>query len=95
MLSTLTAAGVPVGPVLSIKEALDDPQVKARGLVRSMADTRGARVPFVGNPVKFSRSRLEYERAPPILGEHTAEILSRSLDRGDSEIAALRASGSI
>ncbi|WP_374365220.1 CaiB/BaiF CoA transferase family protein [Piscinibacter sp.] len=95
LLSTLTAAGVPVGPVLSIKEALDDPQVKARGLVRSMADTRGARVPFVGNPVKFSRSRLEYERAPPILGEHTAEILSRSLDRGDSEIAALRASGSI
>ncbi len=95
LLSALTAAGVPVGPVLSIQEALNNPQVRARGLVRSIVDARGTPVPFIANPVRFSRSHLEYERAPPTLGEHTAEILSRSLDRDDPEINALRASRSI
>ena len=48
------------------------------------------RVPQVANPVKFSATPVEYRRAPPVLGEHTAEVLRDVLSLGDADLDELR-----
>lgn len=93
LLETLTAAGVPVGPVNSIPEALRDEHVRSRGMLISLPHTNGVDVPLIGNPVKFSRSRIEYRRAPPRLGEHTGQILAQELGWTDDEIRQAGATG--
>jgi crotonobetainyl-CoA:carnitine CoA-transferase CaiB-like acyl-CoA transferase len=55
----------------------------------------GARVPQVRNPIRYSRSELEYHLPPPLLGAHTAEVLGAELGLGPAEIAALRARGAV
>lgn len=75
-LLALEAAGVPAGPINTVGQALADPQVVSRGMVFSMEHTMGVRVPQIANPIKFSRTVIEYHRAPPMLGEHTAEVLA-------------------
>ena len=93
LLDTLTAAGVPVGPVNSIPEALNDEHVRSRGMRVSLPHSSGASVPLIGNPVKFSRSRVEYRRAPPALGEHTGQILAQELGWAEDEVKQARAAG--
>jgi crotonobetainyl-CoA:carnitine CoA-transferase CaiB-like acyl-CoA transferase len=51
----------------------------------------GARLPLVASPMRFSATPLEYRLAPPVLGEHTDEVLRSLLGKSDSEIARLRA----
>ena len=93
LLETLTAAGVPVGPVNSIPEALGDEHVRSRGMRVSLRHSCGVDVPLIGNPVKFSRSHVEYRRAPPALGEHTGEILAQELGWAEDEVRQARAAG--
>jgi crotonobetainyl-CoA:carnitine CoA-transferase CaiB-like acyl-CoA transferase len=50
-------------------------------------------VPLVANPIKLSETPATYERAPPLLGEHTDEVLRDRLQMGAAEIARLRAAG--
>ena len=52
-------------------------------------------VTMVANPIKFSATPIAHDRAPPLLGEHTDEVLRGVLGLGDEEIAALRAAGAI
>lgn len=68
--------GVPAGPINSIAETFDDPQVRARGLRLDLADRDGNAIPTVRMPVVFSQTPLAYERPSPRLGEHTDEILA-------------------
>jgi len=87
----LEAAGVPCGPINSIAQALADPQAVARGLRIDLAHPRAGTVPLVGMPIRMSDSTAAYGRPPPLLGEHTDEVL-RDLAGLDAEaIAALRA----
>jgi crotonobetainyl-CoA:carnitine CoA-transferase CaiB-like acyl-CoA transferase len=92
----LRNAGLPAGPVLTPQMALDDEQVAAMGFLRAVQDypglPRAAPVPDL--PVRLSQSGGGIERRPPLLGEHTDEIL-RSLGVSDREIAELRADGII
>jgi crotonobetainyl-CoA:carnitine CoA-transferase CaiB-like acyl-CoA transferase len=69
------AAGVPCGPINSIPEAFAEPQVRHRGMLFELPHASGAKVPQVANPLRFRNAPLQPERAPPLLGEHTAEIL--------------------
>lgn len=62
-------AGVPVSPINSVRAALDHPVAKARGM---RVELDG--VPMLGSPLNLSETPVRYERAPPKLGEHTAEI---------------------
>ena len=92
-LATLQAAGVPCGPINDIQQAFAEPQVQHRALRVDLPHARAGSVPGVKNPTRFSRSALEYRRAPPLLGEHTEEVLSERLGLTAAELAQLRAAG--
>jgi formyl-CoA transferase len=89
----LEAAGVPCGPINSIAQAFADPQAVARGLRIELPHPRAGEVPLVGNPIRMSASSGDYDRPPPLLGEHTDEVLRELAGLGTDEIAALRARG--
>jgi crotonobetainyl-CoA:carnitine CoA-transferase CaiB-like acyl-CoA transferase len=89
----LEAAGVPCGPINSIAQAFADPQAVARGLRIELPHPLAGKVPLVATPVRMSESPPAYRRPPPLLGEHTDEVLRELLGLGDGDIAALREQG--
>ena len=94
-IDALGAAGVPSGPINDIAQALDHPQVRHRGLRIELPHPQAGRVPLVASPIKFSATPVQYRRPPPLLGEHTREILTGRLKRSESDIAALHQKGII
>ncbi len=93
-LDTLTAAGIPCGPINNVAEALADPQEIARGMVFESDHPAAGRITGIGNPVKLSATPWRFRAPAPLLGEHTDEILC-SLGYTAEEIAALRRDGVI
>ena len=89
----LEAAGVPCGPINSIAQALADPQIHHRGLRVDLPHPLAGRVPLVGNPIRMSASSGAYLRPPPLLGEHTEEVLRELCGLGDRDIAGLKQRG--
>jgi formyl-CoA transferase len=90
----LEAAGVPCGPINNIAQALADPQVAARALRVDLPHPLAGVVPLVANPIKLSATPPRYERPPPTLGQHTADIL-RECGFDDAEIARLKSLGAV
>ena len=86
---------MPSGPINDIAQALDHPQVRHRGLRIELPHPQAGRVPLVASPIKFSATPVQYRRPPPLLGEHTREILTGRLKRSESDIAALHQKGII
>lgn len=87
--------GVPAGPILQVDEVLGNEHVVARGMVVEyphplIGSFRGMRVPF-----RFDGFDDPEARRPPLLGEHTEEVLREKLALGDEDIADLRAAGAI
>ncbi len=76
--------GVPAGPINSIGEMFQDPQVKARGLRIDLDDGHGTSIPGVVSPVQMSETPLHYEKPSPRLGEHT-DAVKAELDRLDKQ----------
>jgi len=91
--ASLEAAGVPCGPINSIAQALADPQAVARGVRIDLPHPRAGTVPLVGMPIRMSDSPPDYRRPPPLLGEHTDEVLRELAGLDADAIAALRARG--
>src|SRR5690348_16764846 len=87
----LEAAGVPNGPINDVAQVFEEPQVKARGVRIELKHGGGTKLPLVASPMRFSATPLEYRLAPPVLGEHTDEVLRGLLGKSDSEMARLRA----
>jgi formyl-CoA transferase len=83
----LNKAGVPSGPIYSIDQAFDDPQVKTLGMVQKVGD-----IPYLGQPVTLSRTPSHAYAHPPKQGEHTDAIL-RELGYRDGDIADLKKKG--
>jgi crotonobetainyl-CoA:carnitine CoA-transferase CaiB-like acyl-CoA transferase len=75
-LALLEAGGVPAGPVLTIEQMVEDPQVQAREMVVEVEHNKVGRTRALGTPVKFSATPTRVNRAAPLLGEHTREILA-------------------
>ena len=94
-LEALSAHGVPAGPINDIAEVLDGPYARERGLVRELRNGAGETVPLVSNPVDFDATPVSYDRAPPLLGEHTEEVLREWLGYSPDEIEALRKEAAI
>ncbi len=91
----LEAAGVPNGPINTIEQVFREPQAIARGLKFELPHPLAGKASLVRSPMRFSGTPLKHRLPPPLLGEHTAEILRRLLGRSDAEIARLRAEGAI
>jgi len=89
-LEAFAAGGVPAGPINDIGEVLSNAHARERELVRHLQNTAGDSVPTVSNPVAFGDTPVHYERAPPLLGEHTDEVLREWLGYSANRIAALR-----
>ena len=91
----LEAAGVPNGPINALEQVFREPQAIARGLRMELPHPLAGKVALVRSPMRFSETPVEHEIPPPLLGQHTDEILRERLGRSDAEIAALRADGAI
>ncbi len=93
-LEALLEAGVPAGPINTVAEALTDPHILAREMVVTLAHPTAGSVSVTGVPAKFSATPGAVRSAPPLLGQHTDEVL-RSLGYDHEGIAKLRADGTI
>jgi succinate--hydroxymethylglutarate CoA-transferase len=87
----LRAAGVPCGPINSVAEALNDPHTLARDMVRTVKHPTAGDLKMVGIPFRFSGTPAMIRRAPPLLGQHTEEVLGTELGLSAERIAQLRA----
>jgi len=94
-LPLLEAAGVPNGPINDVAQVFEEPQVKARGVKIELEHAAAGRIPLVASPMRFSGTPLEYHRAPPLLGEHTEEVLKDLLQLKSEDISRLRGDGII
>jgi crotonobetainyl-CoA:carnitine CoA-transferase CaiB-like acyl-CoA transferase len=92
-LGLLEAAGVPNGPINDIAQVFEEPQVRARGVKIELDHAAAGKLPLVASPMRFSGTPLEYRLPPPLLGEHTDQILKELLKLNETEIAKLRAEG--
>jgi len=94
-IALLEAANVPCGPINNLREVFNDPQVKARQLLLELPHPTAGKTPGVANPIRLSASPVEYRRPPPLLGQHTDEILQKYIGVDADGIAALRAKRAI
>lgn len=90
-IAALEAANVPCGPINDLKAMYEDAQVKARGLRMEMPHPLAGTVPTIANPIRLSATPVEYRLAPPLLGQHTREVLQQALGLSEEKIRALAA----
>ena len=75
-IAALEQAGVPCGPINDLAQVFADPQVQARGTRIRMAHPLAGEVDLVANPIRLSRTPVDYRRPPPLLGEHNSEVFA-------------------
>ena len=91
-LAALEAAKVPCGAINNLAEAFADPQVQAREMTVAMPHPLSDALRLVASPIKLSTTPVAYRHAPPLLGQHTDELL-REAGLDAQEIAALHQQG--
>ncbi|SAI70517.1 acyl-CoA transferase [Bordetella ansorpii] len=88
-LAELEAAGVPAGPINTLDQVYQDPQVLARNMRLELPHPTAGKVPMAASPLKFSGSPVQYRHAPPMLGQHTRQVLQERLGLSEDDIQAL------
>ncbi|XP_061522512.1 succinate--hydroxymethylglutarate CoA-transferase isoform X6 [Phycodurus eques] len=88
-------SGVPVGPINSIRQVFADPQVKHNGLVQEMEHPTAGRIAVPGPPVRYSSFSRGEPTPPPVIGQHTVQVLRDALAYGDDIIGELLESGAV
>ena len=86
----LERVGIPCGPVNTVEQVANDPQIKARDMIVDVHHPKTGRFKVVNTPFKFSRTQYKPERASPELGEHTQDVLNDLLGMTYEEINTLR-----
>ncbi|MFN4089557.1 MAG: CaiB/BaiF CoA transferase family protein [Alphaproteobacteria bacterium] len=94
-LDRMVAAGVPAGAVRSVSEALESPEIVARGMVTSVAHPTAGALRMLGTPYHFSDTPAAPPGPPPLLGEHTETVLRDLLGADEDTLARYRAGGAI
>lgn len=94
-IADLEAANVPCGPINRVDQVFSDPQAIARSLTVAMQHSAVGQMQLVASPLRLSRTPPEYRYAPPLLGEHTAQVLTTLLELSADQIANLRHAGII
>ncbi|TKV69330.1 CoA transferase [Marinobacter panjinensis] len=89
----LERKGVPCGPVNTLDQVFDDPQVLARGMKQTVSHPDLGEVPMVGNPIKLKLTPVTYRTAPPLLGEQSDHVLRQVAGLSPGEIKVLRERG--
>lgn len=75
-IQALQKAGVPCGPINNLKQVFEEPQVQAREIWRTLPHPLAGEAPTTASPMRFSDTPVQYRMAPPLLGQHTEEILA-------------------
>ena len=92
-IGALEAATVPCGPINDLAQVFADPQVRQRGMEIEAPHPLAGKVPMVRSPIRLSESSARSDIPPPLLGQHTAEVLKGLLRMDDDEVNALREKG--
>ncbi|MDM0047110.1 CaiB/BaiF CoA-transferase family protein [Variovorax dokdonensis] len=90
LIDALDVAGVPCGPINSVADVFKEPQVQAREMLRHVPHPAGVEVPLVASPIRLDGDALPIRSAPPLLGQHSDDILSE-LGYAPADIIELRA----
>jgi crotonobetainyl-CoA:carnitine CoA-transferase CaiB-like acyl-CoA transferase len=93
-LAALEAAKVPCGAINNLDEVFSDPQVVERGMTVDMPHPLADTIRLVASPIKLSATPVQYLRPPPLLGQHTGEVLAAA-GWSEAQIASLRKNGVI
>ena len=96
-IALLEDKAVPCGPINTIAQAFDDPQVRARGIRKTLPSNAGkgiAAIATVASPMRLSATPVTYRHAPPALGQHTDEVL-QEMGLSPSDLAGMRERGAI
>jgi|WetSurMetagenome_2_1015567.scaffolds.fasta_scaffold200815_1 CoA:oxalate CoA-transferase len=91
--NTLEAAGIPVGPILTIDELVEDPHLKARNMLVDIPHPIFGTIRYPGNPIKYSETSDLRFKSAPLLGEHNEEILKNILHKSAEEFKELEEKG--
>ncbi len=92
-ISSLESVGVPCGPINDIGDVFDNPQVRARGVAIEMAHPAAGKVRLVRSPMMLSATPIQATLPPPMLGQHTEQILREVLGQSTEQIHSLREKG--
>jgi crotonobetainyl-CoA:carnitine CoA-transferase CaiB-like acyl-CoA transferase len=92
-IAALEAAGVPCGPINKLDAVFADPQVLARGMRMDLDHALAGAVPQVASPVRMGGEKVVSDRPPPLLGEHTMQVLRERLEMTESRVRALSEEG--
>ena len=92
-LEELEKVGVPCGPINNLEQVFDDPHIQSRGARQEVEHPEAGALPTVANPIRLSESPITYDCAPPVLGQHNADVLTGLLGMDADEIAGLKEKG--
>jgi crotonobetainyl-CoA:carnitine CoA-transferase CaiB-like acyl-CoA transferase len=92
-MGSLEEVNVPCGPINTIDQVFDDPQVQHRNMQVNLSHAQAGSVALVGNPIKLSGTESDPRSAPPMLGEQTEGVLRDLLGLDDEALQALRVRG--
>ncbi|WP_338844456.1 CaiB/BaiF CoA-transferase family protein [Massilia sp. W12] len=90
-IAQLEAASVPCGPINNVQEVFDNEQVQARGMAIDVPHPTAGSVKLVRNPMRLSATPCDFSKAPPLLGQHTGDVLQELLGLDEEKIAQLKA----
>lgn len=96
-LADLQMAGIPCGPINTLPQVFDDPHIQARGIVQEVEHNAapGVKARLMRTPIRMEGHEFGVRQPPPMLGEHTDEILAEVLDYDATRIATLREKGTV